>query len=67
MNYVRIGFTNQFSVLDLSTSVLDLSPLFPVPTSFNFGGHPIVPACVFYRSAHCFAFVNLKPVLDGRE
>ena len=27
----------------------------------------LLRAQIFYRSAHCYAFVNLKPVLPGRE
>ncbi|GMS96013.1 hypothetical protein PENTCL1PPCAC_18188, partial [Pristionchus entomophagus] len=30
-----------------------------------FGKFPIPPSHVFYRSAHSYAFVNLKPVLEG--
>ncbi|CAD6198155.1 unnamed protein product [Caenorhabditis auriculariae] len=32
---------------------------------FNFATFPIDSKTIFYRSAHSFAFVNLKPVLDG--
>ncbi|GMT24905.1 hypothetical protein PFISCL1PPCAC_16202, partial [Pristionchus fissidentatus] len=32
---------------------------------YSFGKIPISPSHVFYRSAHSYAFVNLKPVLDG--
>ncbi|CAJ0572122.1 unnamed protein product, partial [Mesorhabditis spiculigera] len=31
----------------------------------KFAQHPIKPDFIFARSAHSFAFVNLKPVLDG--
>ncbi|KAF8374050.1 nft-1 [Pristionchus pacificus] len=33
--------------------------------SLPFGKFPIPPSQIFYRSAHSYAFVNLKPVLDG--
>lgn len=40
--------------------VLDNSPLM-------FSEFTIAPESIFYRSSLCFAFVNLKPVLNGRQ
>jgi bis(5'-adenosyl)-triphosphatase len=34
-------------------------------TSLGFGPHRIPPTQVFYESGHCFALVNVKPVLPG--
>ncbi|VDM62602.1 unnamed protein product [Angiostrongylus costaricensis] len=38
---------------------------FDAETPLKFGEFPISNDTIFYRSAHSFAFVNLKPVLNG--
>uniref|UniRef100_A0A0K0DJ02 CN hydrolase domain-containing protein n=1 Tax=Angiostrongylus cantonensis TaxID=6313 RepID=A0A0K0DJ02_ANGCA len=38
---------------------------FDVETPLKFGEFPISNDTIFYRSAYSFAFVNLKPVLNG--
>ncbi|CAI4221821.1 unnamed protein product [Auanema sp. JU1783] len=34
-------------------------------STLMFSTFPIAPECIFFRSAHSFAFVNLKPIVEG--
>ncbi|PIO66555.1 hypothetical protein TELCIR_11730 [Teladorsagia circumcincta] len=60
INYNRMDMSfPQFS-LPKSDMPLKCSPLL-------FADFPIAPESIFYRSAYSFAFVNVKPVVNGRE
>ncbi|KRY31966.1 Rho GTPase-activating protein 39 [Trichinella spiralis] len=67
-NSVRKQFPTQNNRrTDLYQLLSRVSPFFDIDSisEYPFAEKRIPSSCVFYRSEHCYAFVNLKPVVEG--